>query len=346
MLYIFWGPDDYSLSQALDGLKQEADTASAFSSGVATLEGQQASVEQIRSVCAAAPFLSGKRLVIIYGLLEKFEPKGKSGKQRKASPEKKQEQYEAYASVLANVPESTIIALVEGRLSGTNPLFKEIGGKAIVKSFALMKDVQLRQWIQQRVKDFNSTISPQAVDLLARLVGSNLWVMKNEIDKLVLFAADRRIEDADVKTLVSQTEQADVFAMVDAILEMKIEAAAQRMQRLMEKGAAPTYLLFMICRQIRLVVRARELKKQGSSEAEIQVRLGLASPFIVRKTLEQASRYSLSRIKEVYQQLLTSDLWIKTGTYDGCLAASILVAELCYPVRRAGTGTSVFTLVS
>lgn len=334
MFYIFWGPDDYSISHALDALKKEVDTASAFSSGVTTLEGQQATPDQVRSICAAAPFLSGKRLVIIYGLLEKFEPKAKPGRQRKPNPEKKQQEYELFAAIFNSVPESTIVALVEGRLSSINPLFKEVSGKAVVNPFPLLKDIQLRQWIQQCVKSLNSSISTQAADLLVKLVGSNLWNMKNEIEKLALFASGRRIEDVDVKTLVSQSEQADVFAMVDAILETKTEIAARRMQRLIQRGAAPTYLLFMVCRQIRLIVRARELKKQGASETEIQNRLGLPSSYIVRKTLEQASSYSLARLKEVYQQLLVSDLWIKTGTYDGELAAAMLVAELC-PVSRS-----------
>lgn len=329
MLYILWGPDDYTLSQALDELKKEADTASAFSSGVTTLEGHQTSPEQLRSVCAAAPFLSGKRLVVIYGLLERFEPKGKQGRPRKVNPAKREEEYKSFAAGFGNVPESTIIALVEGPLSGNNPLFKELGGKAVVKSFTLLKDAQLRLWIQKRIKYFSAGISVQAVDSLVKLVGGNLWVMNNEIEKLVLFAADRRIEECDVKTLVSQTEQADVFTMVDAILELKADVASQRLQSLLRRGSAPTYLLFMLCRQIRLIVRARELKKQGASEAEIQTRLGVSSSFVVRKTLEQSSRYTLARLREIYRQLLISDLWIKTGTYDGELAVTILISELC-----------------
>ena len=329
MLYVLWGPDDYTLSQALDELKNEANTASTLSSGITTLEGHQTSPDQVRCVCAAAPFLSGKRLVVIHGLMEKFEPKGKQGRPRKTNPEKREEEYKSFADAIVNVPESTIIALVEGPLSGNNPLFKELGGKAVVKSYPLLKDAQLRLWVQKRVKDLNAGISTPAVDSLVKLVGSNLWVMNNELEKLVIFAADRRIEDTDVKTLVSQTEQADVFTMVDAILELRTDIAAQRLQSLLRRGSAPTYLLFMLCRQIRLIVRARELKKQGASEAEIQTRLGVTSSFVVRKTLEQSSRYSLARLREVYRQLLVSDLWIKTGLYDGELAVTILISELC-----------------
>ena len=48
-----------------------------------------------------------------------------------------------------------------------------------------------------------------------------------------------------------------------------------------------------------------------------------------KKTLDQASRYSLSRLKDVYRKLLDTDISIKTGKMDPELALNVLVAELC-----------------
>jgi DNA polymerase-3 subunit delta len=175
-------------------------------------------------------------------------------------------------------------------------------------------------------------MSPPAVELLARLVGGNLWVMTNEINKLALFASGRRIEEEDVKAIVSSAQEANVFAMVDAILDFRAGIAEQLLEQLLNRGASPAYLLAMLSRQARLVVRAREMRRQRQSEAEIQNRLGLAS-FALRKTLEQAQRYSLERLKQVYHKLLQADLSIKTGKYDGELALNLLIAELCPQAR-------------
>jgi DNA polymerase-3 subunit delta len=99
--------------------------------------------------------------------------------------------------------------------------------------------------------------------------------------------------------------------------------------QLLKMGMAPPYLLFMLARQARMLVQAKELIKKGKSELEIQNRLGLTSEFAWRKTVEQANRHSFSRLKELYQQLLATDLSIKTGRYEPDLALNILVAELC-----------------
>jgi DNA polymerase-3 subunit delta len=117
--------------------------------------------------------------------------------------------------------------------------------------------------------------------------------------------------------------------MVDAILEFKAGIAEQSLHQLLEGGAAPAYLLVMLLRQLRMVVRVKELRGQGKPEVEIQNKLGLTSEFALRKTLEQASRYSWERLREVYHKLLETDLSIKTGKYGGELALNILIAELC-----------------
>ena len=128
---------------------------------------------------------------------------------------------------------------------------------------------------------------------------------------------------------MSHAQQANIFAMVDAIFESRVRMAEQLLQQLLQRGATPVYIMIMISRQVRLMVRAKELKNQGKSKMVIQNQLGLAQEFALRKTLEQADRYSLERIKEVYHKLLEADLSIKTGRYEDELALNLLVAELC-----------------
>jgi len=152
--------------------------------------------------------------------------------------------------------------------------------------------------------------------------------MSGEINKLALFAAGRRIEEEDIKAVVSSAQEANVFAMVDAILEFKAGTAELLLEQLLSRGASSAYLLAMLSRQVRLIVQTKELRRQRKPEVEIQSKLGLA-PFPLRKTLEQAQRYPLERLKAVYRKLLEADLAIKTGKFEGGLALNLLIAELC-----------------
>jgi len=330
LLYILWGQDDFSLNQALEEIKRGIGDQTTLSTNTTTLDGQQMTLDQLKTVCETFPFLAERRLVIVRGLLERFDPKIKSRRQKKiAQLTNQQNELKSLGDYAGRIPDSTTLVLIDHEITTNNPLLKQLSGKAEVRSFHLLRETQLRQWAQRRVTQEGSSMSPGAVDLLVRLVGGNLWIMASEINKLVLFASGRRIEEEDVKVVVSYAQQVNVFAMVDAILESKVGVAEQLLQQLLQRGATPAYLLVMLARQVQMMVRTKELRSQGKSKIDIQNKLGLASEFAMRKTLEQADRYPLERIKEVYPRLLETDLSIKTGKYDGELALNLLIAELC-----------------
>jgi len=337
LLYILLGKDDFSLYQSLEEIKRSVDDQALLAASTTTLDGQQVTLSQLRTVCETLPFLAERRLVIVTGLLERFEPKSKPSRKKKTlHTPNKQNEYKLIADHINKIPDSTILVLIDSGISSNNPLLRELSDKAEVRSFPPLRGTKLRQWLQRRVKEEGGSISPQAVDLLARLVGSNLWIMANEINKLALFTSGRRIEEEDVRRVVSHAQQASVFTMVDAILEFKANVAEQALQQLLQRGIAPAYLLVILSRQVQMIVRVKELRNQGKSRMEIQNKLGLTSEFALHKTLEQADRHNLERLKEVYHQLLETDLSIKTGKYEDELALNILVAELCRQGRYRG----------
>lgn len=322
------GEDDFSLNRALGEIKKGLGDPSMLATNTTLLDGQNVTPDQLRMVVDTVPFLAEKRLVIVQGLLGRFES-AKPPRRKKASPANGRENdAKSFAAAMSHLPDSTILVLTDGKIKSNNPLLKQLSG-ARVMAFPLLRGDVLRQWIKQEVAAQDTAISPQAVDLLARLVGGNLWMMSSEINKLALFAFGRRIEEEDIRVVVSSAQEASVFTMVDAILDFKAGVAERLLEQLLQQGASPAYLLVMLSRQLRLVVRAKEMKRQRMPEMEIQSRLGLKSEFPLHKTLEQAQRYPLERLKQVYKRLLEADLAIKTGKYDGGLALNLLIADLC-----------------
>jgi DNA polymerase-3 subunit delta len=334
LLYVLHGEDDFSRHQALEKIKVGVGDQTALATNTTVLDGQRVTVDQLRAVCEAAPFLAEKRLVIVHGLLERFESRPKPGRQPKGSAGR-QDDTQTFTQYMGGIPESTLLILIDGRLKGANPLLRAVSSRARVMAFTPLKEARLRQWIQERVGQGGDSIAPGAVDMLVRFVGGNLWVMAGEIDKLVLYTSGRRIEEADVRRMVSYAQEASVFTMVDAILEFKAGPAEQLLERLLQQGAPPAYLLVMLSRQVRRVVQAKELVGQRRSEAEMMRRLEIPVDFALRRTLDQAAGYSMTRLKEVYHRLLEADLAIKTGRYDPELALNILLADLG---QRTGAG--------
>jgi DNA polymerase-3 subunit delta len=331
LLHILIGENDFTLRQALEEIKKSIGDPASVMSNTTILEGARVTPEQLRSACETVPFLADKRLVVVEGLLERFEPKGKGKKKKSSRSPDPSEDFQPLVDSMKDLPPFTELVIIGGDVKSNNPLLLGLASMAKVSKFPMLKYDELKRWVEQRVAQAGegSGISARAVELMVRLVGNDLWTLANEIDKLVLFAGERTIEEADVRAVVSHAREASVFNMVDAIMESRVNLAQELLQQLFRQGMTPAQILVMLARQARIIFQVRDMRDRGVSRGAIQTRLGLTSDFVWRKAWEQADKYSPSRLNEVYHRLLEADIAIKTGKYgDPELVLDILVAEL------------------
>lgn len=330
MIHVLYGADDFSIHEALSEIKMSLGELSMPEANTSYMYGVKLRPEELQAAVQAMPFFGNQRLVIVHGLLGRFEAEEKRFTAKKATKaqEKNVQLHQTLAETINSAPDSTKIVLVDGDIGKTNILLKILAPKADIRVFPPLKGLQLETWTRKRVEKAGGKIDEEALKVLIRLVGSDLWVMHSEIEKLVLYAADRKINTADVQKLVGLSRETSIFTLVDAIIEGRLNLAQQSMSELMDVGAVPNYILVMLARQLRLLVRAKELKSNSQSENAIQSALGL-SDFPFRKTLDQSTRYSMTCLRDFYHRLLETDLHIKTGKYDDGLALTLLVSELC-----------------
>jgi len=332
LFYILYGQDDFSRHQALEEIKKDLGSPEMLAVNTSLFDSQQLNLSELKNACSSTPFLSPARLVIVEGLLGHFELKPRPGRRGSRSQSKSGSElgeWQGLGDYIKQMPPTTVLVLLDGEVKGTNPLLKSLMPLAKVMTCPQLRNKELGGWIQERVSQGGGTITSEAVKLLVELVGGDLWFMGNEIDKLLIHSLGHDITDDDVRQLTSYAREANIFALVDAILEGRVKVAQRLLHQLLQGGAAPSYLLVMITRQLRLIVRAKELSNQKLSRSEIQNRLGLASDYVLDKALKQAKAYTPERIKRAYHQILEADIAIKTGKYDSDLALDLLVIDLC-----------------
>jgi DNA polymerase-3 subunit delta len=330
LFYILYGRDDFSLQQALEEIKNELGNQEMLAVNTSVLDGQQLRLSQLTDACSAMPFLSPCRLVIVRGLLGRFETK--TGPERRSSRSKTKnnsavEEWAGLAAYIQQMPSTTILVLVDGEVKAGNRLLKSLAPLAKVKGFAPLNDRDLSYWVQGRISEAGGKISPAALKLLVGLVGADLWVMSSEIDKLLAYCSGQVISEEDVKRLTSYAREANIFALVDAILEGRRSQAQQLLHRLLQDGASPAYILTMITRQLRLIVIAKDTGRRKSRSSMSDV-LESVSDYSLEKAAKQAKAFTMERIKKAYNKLLETDIGIKTGKYDGDLALDLLIVEL------------------
>ncbi len=327
MFIIVYGEDNFTARESLKQIRSEYGGAEMGEANTVWFEGSKVTPDELVAACNTISFLTPKRMVIVEGLLGRFETKVKKGKVKVKSPELKQWEFLAGLAM----PPSTVLVLVDGKLSGGNPLLKKLAPVAEVRECSPLdiKGRELPDWIRSRVKANGSEITEKAQGILIELIGNDLWILSNEIDKLCLYAAGRRIEEADVNLLVSNAREANIFQLVDAIVQRNQRAASRMLHQHLSEGAAPAYLLYVITGEFRLLIQAKELSSRRMPIKDIAGKIGEYREWKVEKMLRQSQGYSVPRLERTYRRLLETDLAIKTGSMEGETALDLLVADLC-----------------
>jgi DNA polymerase-3 subunit delta len=324
LVYVLFGPDDFSVRQKLEEIKHTLGDKESLSLNTTELDGRRLVASQLIDSCSVAPFLANCRLVIVEGLLERFELSATATKRPLIS------EWQSLIDFLPTKPASTNLVLLDGKIAKNNPLLKKLAKTCELHEFLSLKGDSLAQWARERAATLNADMSPRAVKALIETAGEDLWVIANEIEKLSLFATGRRIEEADVRQVTSSAREASIFNMVDAIAEKRLPTAMRLLHRLLTEGTQPTHLLTMMSRQVRLMLEAKELSRQPRlSTQQKREQLGLSWNYPIDKLLSQSADHSKERLLEIYEKLLDTDMAIKTGKWQDELALDLLVVEVC-----------------
>lgn len=331
MFYIMYGEDDFSLREALAEIKKRLGDEAALATSTSVFRGEGLTPDQLAAACNTIPFLAPYRLVIVEGLLGLFEQQDRT----KRGPKAKTPAWGSLRDCVKRMPDTTVLVLVDGKLTKSNPLLGQVRPNAEVREFLPLRGNNLRDWMRERAQERGVSLSSGAMRRLDALVGGNLWALSSEIDKLSLYALGRTIEEEDVEAVVTAAREFTVFNLVDAILARNPTEAMKLLHRLQDEGAVPPYVLFMITRQFRLVMQAKDLVQQQRKRDEIKTILGIPKDFLLQKVLAQARARTMPELEEVYRGLLDTDISIKTGRLKGGrgdkgeLALDLLITELC-----------------
>ncbi len=318
MLYILHGPDDFSRAEKIAELKASVGDPSIAELNITLLDGQGVTLNDIRHVADAMPFLAAKRLVIVSGHLEYL------GENKDA--------VQALVGYLGKMPTTTDLVFVENEtMSKRHPVVKAAAALgAEVIHFGELDRRNLQPWIVKRAGARGAAIEPRAAEMLGRLVGPDLRVLDNELEKLALYVGDQRpITTADVELLVPYTEEAEQFGMSNAIGRRDARRAYDQMRKALDEGRHPMAIMGGIASQIRALIEVKDMAERGMSAREIANAKGWKSDYAAKMRLQEAGNFSMERLEQIMEMLLEADLAIKTGRIEQSLALDTLIARLC-----------------
>ncbi len=300
MIILFYGKDTYRLKEKLNEIVEEYKKKHKSGFNLKFLDAKEINIDDLKSDFSSISMFKEKKLFVLSNVFSNAKIK---------------EDFEKKAHLFFE--SSNILVLVEeGDISSKDKLFCLLKEKAKIEVFNLLRVDQVKKWIKERLK--GKEIELTAMDKLVEFVGSDLWKMSKEIEKLINYSS-KTIKEKDVELLVSPVFDSNIFETIDAIARKEKKKAVELISHHLKKGDSAPYIFSMIAFQFRNIISVKGVENPNS--------LGL-NPFVLRKSISQAKNFSIEKLKEIYSKIVYLDTDIKTGRISPETALDFLIFDV------------------
>ena len=264
-----------------------------------------------------APFMAERRLLVIE----------ESGYFSSAGERKE------LKAVLENLPETTYVIFVEKEVSKKVSMYKwmqkqEKEGRGLVSEFAPLQGKELEGWIGAYLARAGKKVTRGAVrDLIDRL-GSDMMLLRSEMDKLIGYVGDAdAIREDDVDAICSGVIVSKIFAMVNAVSAGNSKQALSLYRDLIYNKENPLFILDRLGKEFLSIYRAKTSENLVGSDRDIALKLGMTAnqAWKVNDVRALARRFDTEKLERIMRLWAKTDEDIKTSDVDRQVAVEIFL---------------------
>lgn len=274
--------------------------------GLERLDGEEASYDRIREAFGSLPFLSSKKLVVVY------------------KPSSNKEFTDKVADILEQIPETTDVVIVEPKPDKRTAFFKYLKKVSEHREFNELDEVRLSRWLADRAKEIGGMLTPADARYLVQRVGANQRLLANELDKLLNY--DLVVSRGTIDLLTEKTPQSTIFELLDAVLSGNIKRAIGIYQEQRALKVQPQQILAMLAWQLHILAVVKSAP--GGKDIGMIAEQAKIKPFVAQKSQNLSKYISFSQIKRMIDSALELDIRMKSETIDADEALQNLLMEI------------------
>ncbi len=326
-VYLFCGVESYLRDKAVAALKNSLAGGDVGSLNLTLLDGSEVKVEEIVDTANTLPLFAAKRLVIVENT-----PLFKNRQRKNEQAERDEERESAGDRLLLDYlqhpnPATCLVFTTDENINHKKKVVKAIERVGRVMEFAPVKGRELEEWVVTQFAERGKKIDREALDYLLAINSSDLGILRGEIEKLSLMHYGQAVINlAQVKTGASSSLEANIFDLVDYIGEKKSAQAIELVREMLAQNEPGVRLLYMITRQVRLILAAKSLAAQGYAANQLPSSLGV-HPFLAKKLVQQSRNFSVLQLESALESCLETDLALKSS--QGAPGVLLELAILC-----------------
>lgn len=287
--YILYGIDEKQIKEVIDKIEKKFIDTSMRDLNSMKIDGVDFNIDSIINTCESIPFISEKKLVVLYRAELLRIKKG----------EKQSNNYKELIAYMKDMPPHTIFIayyVFEDKREKNSTLDSLKGNITVVKVEELKGD-RLYKKIGDIFSKRGKDIGKVELKFFSDSVDNDLNIIENEVEKLISYTEGREIKKEDITALLPTKKDDDIFDLVESMSTSKTQKALQIANELMFKGEKETRILSMIERQFDLLLKAIVSIKHKKSNDEFAKEYGL-HPYVAKNLMIQSAKFSEKSVKE------------------------------------------------
>jgi DNA polymerase-3 subunit delta len=215
-----------------------------------------------------------------------------------------------------------------------------LGDDCAMVELARVDEGDAVRWLIATAESRGMKFEPDAARELADALGADMMLIAGELEKLVLYATERRrITLGDVETMVLAAKQRSLYELTDAISSKDKPRALALLHGLLNAsdGGEDSAIghLYMLARTFRQMVVILEKNVRDSRAIWQALWQGFRMPpFAAEDLIRQARRYSSRReLTQILRLIARADLELRSSPPDKRLVLERLVLEMASEPR-------------
>ena len=243
---------------------------------------------------------------------------------------------EVLARYIARPVPTSVLILLANELDKRKKITKTLLDSCVSVEFAPLGNDELMRWAQRVLRDAKAEIDDRTLMHVINLIGSDVRVLTNELNKLATAALpEGRITFELVEELVPNSREMSNFELTDYLIGKNRSRSLQILYKLLNDGAEPLMLLGLIAGNYHRLALAKEMMQRGAANEEVFRKVNM--PFTKRdEFLAVARRTNAQTLTKSLERIAQADLAIKSsigggGATGANLQLEMLVCELTMP---------------
>lgn len=177
-------------------------------------------------------------------------------------------------------------------------------------------------------------LDPAAARMLVERMGANPVRLRNELERLALWAGEGgEVDAAALAEMISDTSEAAVWSLSDALIEGNAPAALRIGERLIGQGENVTGLIYGLASRLRGACSAAAQLEEGIPAAKVESSLKM-HPYAAKQLVRRLQGTDLADLRAATETLADLELWCRGGADYGDELAFTLA------LRKAAAGAA------